>query len=103
MALPVNACTLEELEDYAPMHPEAAQELAARLAADKGLRLTREKELEEEARSAASAQEHAEEQLYLLRENLAECCNQLEQALAEREPQDRDDQVRRVIRQMEKL
>jgi hypothetical protein len=102
MALPVKACTLEELEDYAHLHPEAAQELAERLAAGKDLRLAREKELEEEVRCAESAQESAEESVYLLRETVAECCNQLEQALAEKETQDIETQVRHVIRRLEK-
>ncbi|SIR82110.1 hypothetical protein SAMN05878276_0381 [Aquipseudomonas alcaligenes] len=102
MALPVKACTLEELEDYAPIHPEAAQELAERLAAGKDLRLTREHELEEEVREAERAQESAEEASDQLRETIAECCNQLEQALAEKATQDIEAQVRNVIRRLEK-
>lgn len=101
MALPVKACTLEELEDYAPLHPEAAQELAERLATSKDLRMTREKELEEEVRDAERNAEVAWDELTTLKDAIADCCNQLEQALAEKGPQDREDQIRRVIRRLE--
>lgn len=101
MALPVKACTLEELEDYAPIHPEAAQELAERLAAGKDLRLTREQELEEEVRAAERGAEQSWDELCSLRDTVTQCCNQLEQALEEKEPQDREDQIRRAIRRLE--
>lgn len=63
--------------------------------------MTREKELEEEVRDAERNADIAWDELSSFKETIADCCNQLEQALAEKEPQDREDQIRRVIRRLE--
>lgn len=101
MALPVKSCTDEELEDYASIHPEAAQELADRLANTRGLRVSREKELEEEARDAERAAKDAEDSLQALKDICEECIKLIRKALDEGGREDRENQIRMAADKLE--
>lgn len=58
MSLPVQACTDDELEDYAAIHPEAAEELARRIVTGKH---AREMEMDELRAALRDSEEEHEE------------------------------------------
>ncbi|MDG9928295.1 MULTISPECIES: hypothetical protein [unclassified Pseudomonas] len=101
MGLPVKSCTDEELEDYAPIHPEAAQELAERFARGKSARLDREAALEEEARDAERAAERAEDDLNILKDECEACISRIREALELQDLQERYDQVKLALTKLE--
>ena len=101
MGLPVKSLTDEELEDYAPIHPEAALELAERFARGKSARLDREVELEEEVRDAENAAARAEDDLNVLKDECEVCISSIRGALEVQDLQERYDQVKLALTKLE--
>ncbi|WP_374979037.1 hypothetical protein PSGK_19025 [Pseudomonas solani] len=81
MTLPVKACSDEELEGYASIHPEAAAELAARIVAGQHQRDARLIELAEEVTSCEDEVTDLNERLAGLREAVDTACIELREAI----------------------
>ncbi|MGF6695176.1 phage shock protein A [Metapseudomonas resinovorans] len=102
MSLPVKACSDDELEGYAAIHPEAAEELARRIVAGQG---SREVELDEVRQQLRDAEEHEEE----LERDLEKQSNTVEDAINKLRAlmddfsvsEDLEDEINRVANRLE--
>lgn len=98
MTLPINACSDEELEGYATIHPEAAAALAERIAAGRHLKDLRVEEPQEELREAERIADDADDQFSSLRDEAQHAVDQLKELLgAEMPPQEKHDALLRVV------
>lgn len=81
MTIPINACSDEELEGYAAIHPEAAAALAERIATGRHLRDSRVDELEEELREAERQADDADNRFNALHDKAQHAVDQLKELL----------------------
>lgn len=102
MSLPINALSDEELEGYAGVEPEAAAELARRIASGCFARESRVTELEGELAEASNAADEAEGDLERLR-NAAELALDLIQECVSDElsAEDREASLKKAAKHLE--
>lgn len=102
MALPINALSDEELEGYAGIEPEAATELARRIAIGTFARETRVTELESELADASNAADEAEGDLEKLRSAAERVLDLIQECVSdELSAEDREDTLKKAIRHLE--
>ena len=102
MTLPVQACSDEELEGYASIHPEAAQELARRIVAGQHSRDAEVEELQSQLRHAEDENDETERQLDRLNSEVEDAINKL-RALIEGHDMSEDlvDEINRIANRLE--
>lgn len=83
MSLPVQACSDDELEGYASIHPEAAQELARRIVAGQHSREAEVEELQSQLRHAEDENDETERRLDSLSSTVEDAINKLRALIGE--------------------
>ena len=83
MPLPVRACSDEELEGYAPIEPDAAAELARRIAEGSAERDAELRSVQEESRNLESECDDLRDQLRAARREVSKLCSQLRELISE--------------------
>lgn len=102
MSLPVQACSDDELEGYASIHPEAALELARRIVAGKHSREAEVEELQSQLRHAEDENDETERQLESLSSEVEDQIVKL-RALVDDHPMSEDlkDEINKVANRLE--
>ncbi|MNZ19109.1 hypothetical protein D3C78_361330 [compost metagenome] len=102
MTLPVQACSDAELEGYASIHPEAAQELARRSTAGQHSRDAEVEELQSQLRHAEDECDGTERQLNDLSTEVEDAINKLRALIDDHDvSEDLEDEINRVANRLE--
>ncbi|MCY1561905.1 hypothetical protein D9M68_992250 [compost metagenome] len=102
MSLPVKACSDDELEGYASIHPEAAEELARRIATGQGARDVELEEVRQELRDSEEYAEGLEGDLDSLRNEVEDAINKLRALIDDRSlSEDLEDEINGVADRLE--
>ncbi|MCY1276897.1 hypothetical protein D3C76_619290 [compost metagenome] len=104
MTLPVRACSDEELEGYAGVCPEAAVELARRIAAGESDRDAELDDLQAQLRAANESEAELESELNLLAERARDCSSDIRKLIDENVmPVGLTEKISKALEPMERL
>ncbi|WP_330114109.1 hypothetical protein SA496_15690 [Pseudomonas sp. JS3066] len=102
MSLPVKACSDDELEGYAAIHPEAAEELARRIVAGQGAREVELDEVRQQLRDSEEREEELERDLEKLNDRVEDAITKLRALMDDYSvSEDLEDEINRVADSLE--
>lgn len=102
MTLPVQACSDDELEGYASIHPEAAEELARRIVSGRHAREAEIEELQGKIRHAEEQNEETERQLENLSSEVEDQIVKLRALIDDYSvSEDLEDEINRIANRLE--